>query len=64
MEYIALRRHREGFELVDAEGKHLGIALTLAQAQRLAAACGAALVMEDEPEPTGSENRDQGSEAP
>lgn len=48
MLYIGLRRRREGFELVDFEGKHLGIALTLVQAQRLAVACGASLVFEDE----------------
>ncbi|MBI2246398.1 MAG: hypothetical protein HYY39_00885 [Armatimonadetes bacterium] len=48
MLYIGLRRRREGFELVDVEGKYLGIALTLAQARRLAAACGASLVFEDE----------------
>jgi len=48
VEYIVARPMRDGFgyALLDAEQRHLGFALTLAQAQRFALQSGAALVVE------------------
>ena len=47
-DYIVAKPKRDGFgyALFDSDQKYLGFALTLAQAQRLAVASGAALVIE------------------
>lgn len=48
VDYVVARPMRDGlgYTLLDSEGKYLGFALTLAQAQRFALATGAALIIE------------------
>lgn len=47
MEYIILKSGRRGYELLDSEGRSLGVVHTLVQARRFAADAGVPLLLEN-----------------
>lgn len=47
VEYVVLKSGRRGYELLDPEGRSLGVAYTLLQAQRFAADAGVPLLLEN-----------------